>query len=211
MGAIAKHPGRGPLAGLQRFVRKPRERVEVCELCATALAPIHQHLLELEKYKVTCACDPCAILFAGNTRQRYRRIPRDIYQLRDFRMDDQEWESLLIPINLAFFVYSSAAGRVIAQYPSPGGAMESSLDLEYWQVIFERNPVLKRLEPDVEALLVNRVSTPALYYRAPIDHCYRLVGTIRMHWRGLSGGTEVWEKIDGFFHELGQACGGSLA
>ncbi|HEX3377904.1 MAG TPA: DUF5947 family protein, partial [Candidatus Acidoferrales bacterium] len=111
---------------MQRFVRKPREKVEVCELCATPIAAEHHHLLELEKRQVSCACDPCAILFAGNYRQRYRRIPRDIYRLQNFQMTDLEWESLLIPINLAFFVYSSAAEKIVAQYPSPGGAMESS-------------------------------------------------------------------------------------
>jgi hypothetical protein len=36
----------------------------------------------------------------------------------------------------------------------------------------------------------------------PIDECYSLVGLIRMHWRGLSGGREVWEKIDRFFENL---------
>ena len=211
MGSIADNLGRGALATLQRFVRKPRERTEVCELCAAPLGPLHQHLLELEKRRVTCACDPCAILFGGNTRQRYRRIPRDVRRLHDFVMDDQEWDSLLIPINLAFFVHSSAAGRVVAQYPSPGGAMESSLDLEYWDAIVERNPVLKKLEPDVEALLVNRISNPPQYYRAPIDQCFRLVGIIRTHWRGLSGGSQVWTEIDRFFQQLNEASGGPRA
>jgi Family of unknown function (DUF5947) len=211
MSTVADHLGRGPLATLQRFVRKPRERVEVCELCATPIGPGHQHLLELEKRQVTCACDPCAILFGGNTRQRYRRIPRDVRRLHDFVMDDLEWDSLLIPINLAFFVYNSAAGRVVAQYPSPGGAMESSLDLEYWDAIVERNPVLKKLEPDVEALLVNRISSLPQYYRAPIDQCFRLVGIIRTQWRGLSGGSDVWAEIDRFFLQLHEASGGQLA
>lgn len=211
MGSIADNLGRGALATLQRFVRKSRERAQVCELCAAPLAPLHQHLLELEKRRVTCACDPCAILFGGNTRQRYRRIPRDIRRLHDFVMDDQEWDSLLIPINLAFFVHSSAAGRVVAQYPSPGGAMESSLDLEYWDAIVERNPVLKKLEPDVEALLVNRISNPPQYYRVPIDQCFRLVGIIRTHWRGLSGGSPVWTEIDRFFQQLNEASGGPRA
>ncbi len=206
MGNVADNAGRRSpatsLATLQSFVRKPREQTHACELCATPIAPAHQHLLELEKRMVTCACDPCAILFGGNARQRYRRIPRDTRRLRDFIMDDQEWESLLIPINLAFFVYNSAAQRVIAQYPNPGGAMESSLDLEYWNAIVDRNPVLQRFEPDVEALLVNRLATPPKYYRAPIDQCFHLVGLIRTHWRGLSGGHEVWQEIDRFFAEL---------
>jgi hypothetical protein len=192
-------------------VRKPRARVEVCELCATSLPADHQHLLELEKHQVTCACEACAILFSSNARQRYKRIPRDVVRLSEFAMDDQEWESLLIPIQLAYFVHSSAAGRVIAQYPSPGGAMESSLDLEYWNAIVERNPVLTKFEADVEALLVNRTGGAPRYYRAPIDQCYRLVGVLRTQWRGLSGGVEVWRQIDSFFGQLDQLSGGPLA
>jgi Family of unknown function (DUF5947) len=211
MGTVTDNLGRGSLATLQRFVRKPREKTEVCELCAKAIPPFHQHLLELEKRRVTCACDPCAILFGGNSKQRYRRIPRDVARLYGFAMEDQEWDSLLIPINLAFFVHSSAAGCMIAQYPSPGGAMESSLDLEYWDTIVTRNPVLKQFEPDVEALLVNRISSPPQYYRAPIDQCFRLVGLIRTHWRGLSGGSQVWREIDEFFRQLNEASGGQRA
>ncbi len=203
--------GKTSLGTLQQFVRKPREAVEVCELCATPLAAAHQHLLELDQRRVTCACDPCAILFNGNTRQRYRRIPRDVYRLHDFVLESNEWASLLIPINLAYFVHSSTVGRVVAQYPSPAGAMESSLDLEYWNAIVERNPVLKELELDVEALLVNRIGNAAQYYRVPIDQCFWLVGIIRTHWRGLSGGSEVWQEIDKFFLHLDRLSGGQLA
>jgi len=58
------------------------------------------------------------------------------------------------------------------------------------------------MEADVETFLVNRVGKPAEYYIVPIDECYRLVGLIRMHWRGLSGGTEVWKEIHQFFGDL---------
>jgi hypothetical protein len=202
MSSSPEHTTRSALAALQQFVRKPRERAEVCELCATAVPPHHQHLLEVDKRRIACACEACAILFGGHAEQRFKRIPRDVRILRDFIIDDIEWESLLIPINLAYFVHSTSAKRVIAQYPSPGGAMESTLDLEYWEQIVARNPVLKSFEPDVEALLVNRVASNRQYYRAPIDQCFRLVGLIRTHWRGLSGGEEVWKQIDRFFDEL---------
>jgi Family of unknown function (DUF5947) len=211
MNAFSGNSGRGALATLQQFVRKPREQTEFCELCSAPLASHHQHLLEIDKRSVTCACDACAILFGGTARQRYRRIPRDIYRLQDFVLDDHEWDSLLIPINLAFFFYDSRSGKTVANYPSPGGAMESLLDLEYWNAVVERNPVLNTLQPDVEALLVNRISSLPQYYRVPIDQCFRLVGCIRMHWHGLSGGAEVWNEIDRYFHELNQAVGGQLA
>lgn len=200
-------PGHKALGTLRQFVRKPRESAEVCELCAKAIAEAHSHLLEMEKREVVCACDACAILFGGNAQQRYRRIPRDVYRLPNFEMDDHEWERLLIPINLAFFLYSSAARRMIAQYPSPGGVMESSLDLEYWDAIAEHNPMLRRLEADVEALLVNRIGDSPQYFRVPIDRCFKLVGIIRTHWRGLSGGEQVWTEIDRFFQELTAQAG----
>ena len=63
------------------------------------------------------------------------------------------------------------------------------------------------METDVEALLVNRIDlawdgVAAEYFLVPIDECYRLVGIIRMHWHGLSGGTEVWREIHQFFEDL---------
>jgi hypothetical protein len=192
---------RNSFASLKALVRKPEATIEHCELCAAALGADHEHLLEPAKGQVVCSCGPCAILFGSDARQRFRRIPRDVERLDDFQLDDHEWESLLIPIKLAYFVNNTAAGKVVANYPSPGGAMESSLDLEYWGAIAERNPVLNKFTPDVEALLVNRIATPR-YYRAPIDQCYRLVGLIRTHWRGLSGGEQVWTEIDRFFARL---------
>jgi hypothetical protein len=63
------------------------------------------------------------------------------------------------------------------------------------------------MESDVEALLVNRVGhargfTAPEYYVLPIDECYKLVGLIRAKLHGLSGGTEVWQQIGGFFDGL---------
>jgi hypothetical protein len=108
----------------------------------------------------------------------------------------------MVPINLAFFYRDCAADKVLAMYPSPAGATESLLTLESWQEIVAQNPDLQTMEPDVEALLVNRIGDSAEYYLVPIDECYRLVGIIRMHWRGLSGGTEVWKEIHQFFDDL---------
>jgi hypothetical protein len=134
-------------------------------------------------------------------------VPRRILLLSDFHVTDAQWDELLIPINMAFFFRSSPAGKVIALYPSPAGPTESLLDLAAWHDIVQHNAILERMEPDVEALLVNRVkaldeTSRNDYYLVPIDWCYKLVGLIRSHWRGFSGGTEVWMEVERFFVDL---------
>ncbi|MGA2230394.1 MAG: DUF5947 family protein [Tepidisphaeraceae bacterium] len=196
-------PSLPPLAGLRKFV-ETRASEERCELCGKAIAPEHEHLLEPATRRLSCACQPCAILFSENPSARYRRVPRIIQYLPDFQMSDAQWEGLYLPINLAFFYNSSQTERIVATYPSPAGATESLLRLEAWHDLAAANPILGEFEPDVEALLVNRVGPTRDYYRAPIDSCFKLVGLIRSHWRGLSGGTEVWRHINDFFAELKQ-------
>jgi hypothetical protein len=149
------------------------------------------------------------VLFSGQADTKYKRVPRGVRLLDHFRLTDAQWEDLRLPIDLAFFFHSTPHGKMVACYPSPAGATESLLDLEAWDDLRRHNPVLAQLEPDVEALLVNRVTrgrgaeppAPA-YFLAPIDQCFRLVGLIRTHWRGFTGGSVVWEEIDGFFGDL---------
>ena len=191
-----------------RGARRPASRaMERCELCSSELQPDHPHLVELVSHQLVCACDACAMLFDGREKSKYKRVPRRIECLSDFALSDGQWESLCIPIELAFFVRSSIEGRTIALYPSPAGAVESSLTLGAWDTIAECNPRVRRLQWDVEGLLVNRVGRPgtpgsAEYYIAPIDECYKLAGLIRCHWKGLSGGTEVWAEVSNFFDRL---------
>jgi hypothetical protein len=190
-----------PFAVLRRFV-KQRAPVERCELCSAEVLPQHEHLVDITTRQMVCACQACAILFSGKANTKYRRVPQRILSLENFRLTDAQWESLLIPISMAFFFNSSAAGKVISLYPSPAGATESLLDFESWDEILQTNPVLQEMEPDTEALLVNRVGGAAEYYLLPIDECYKLVGLIRTNWHGLSGGTQMWEAIGKFFAEL---------
>ena len=190
-----------PLASIRRFVR-PNDPREHCALCHVALAEEHPHLVEPATRRLACACDACAMLFDHPTGGRYRRVPRHVQALPDLRLSDEAWEALQLPINLAFFVRSSPAARVLALYPSPAGATESLVAAAAWDALADDNPVLRQLEPDVEGLLVNRIGASREYYRVGIDQCYKLVGVIRAHWRGLSGGATVWGEIAGFFDRL---------
>lgn len=117
-------------------------------------------------------------------------------------MTDDQWAGLGVPIALAFFFRNSTTGEMSSLYPSPAGPTESLLPAQAWQALTDENPRLANLQPDVEALLVNRVHGARDYFRAPIDECFKLTGLIRMHWRGISGGSEVWSQIESFFADL---------
>jgi hypothetical protein len=193
-------------ATLRQFARK-RAVVERCEMCSVELPEEHEHLVEPANRKLICACGACAILFEGHSGSKYKRVPREVLFLRDFQLTDAQWDGLMVPIEMAFFFKSSPHGKIIALYPSPAGPTESLLSLDTWADIVQVNPILSGMKDDVTALLVNRVghvrgAAPAEYFLVPIDECYKLVGLIRTHWRGLSGGTEVWREIGGFFAAL---------
>jgi len=164
-------------------------------------------VVEVSKRKLLCCCQACALLFGNHDAGKYRAVPRSSQHLADFRISDAQWDALLIPIGIAFFFKSTPESRVIALYPSPAGATESLLDLAAWEELAADNPVLAQLEPDVEALLVNRVDGARDYYRVPLDQCYALVGLIRARWRGLSGGALVWNAIHEFFAGLDGSAG----
>jgi hypothetical protein len=196
-----------PFSTLRRFAAPrsaPAPEPEKCELCRVPLAPEHRHLLEVAKRQIACACDPCALRFENVLEGRFKLVPRDAHTLPGFRLDDAEWDALALPIGLAFFIDDTRAGKVTALYPSPAGATESLLPLEAWHALVAGNHVLTHLQPDVEALLVNRVGEHRDYYLAPIDSCYELVGLIRRYWRGFTGGEEVWRNIDAFFARLNE-------
>jgi hypothetical protein len=190
------------LASLRRFLRPRAPQRERCELCSAELADEHDHLVEVAGRRLCCACEPCAILFSNTAAPRYRRVPRRVELLSDFRLTDVQWDGLQLPINLAFFLHSTAAGRVVALYPSPAGATEALPPPDAWEAVVEDNPSLRDLQPDVEALLVNRLAAPPEHFRVGVDQCYALVGLVRTHWRGLSGGKAVWEEIGRFFTRL---------
>jgi Family of unknown function (DUF5947) len=198
-------PADTPLQRMARRAARSREEaLERCDLCGAPIAAAHRHLLDVPARELMCACRACAVLFdrgaAGGGH--YRLVPDRRLRVEDFALDDVAWADLRLPVDLAFFVRDTAAGRVRAYYPGPMGATESLLGLDTWAELEAANPVLATLEPDVEALLVDRAQGARHHLIVPIEDCFALVGLIRTHWKGLTGGREVWAEIAGFFDGL---------
>lgn len=177
-------------------------------MCGEPVAENHRHLVDLETRRLMCACRACALLFDRSAAggRRYRLVPDRRLRLDGFTCSDELWERLRIPVDMAFFFCNSRAGKTAAFYPSPMGATESRLELSVWEELERDNPILRELQPDVEALLVDRARGARGHWLVPIEDCYRLVAVIRTGWRGLSGGREVWTRIEHFFDDLDGRC-----
>lgn len=178
----------------------PEIEEEKCNFCGRILSPDHRHLVDLSAMKFMCTCEMCMITQAE--RGAYKPLPQRCLQLDGFNMSDQLWSDFLIPVNMAFFIVSTVRNGTVAYYPAPTGATESKLKMEPWNQLVELNPLLNTLTPDLEALLVNRLEDNGQYYIVPVDSCYKLIGMIRIAWKGIFGGKEVNDIINQFFSEL---------
>jgi hypothetical protein len=206
---------------------------ERCEFCATPIPGEHGHVADLEGSSLMCACRACYLLFthsgasmgrpaghpqAGPGRGRYLAIP-DRYRSDPGRpLSLAEWDSLEIPVGLAFFLQTSRGAGVTAFYPSPGGATECELNLEAWARIAAEHPLLAAAAPDVEAILISRSRPRELpadgqpdsdqpdveAFLVPIDACYELAGRMRLLWRGFDGGAEARQSIAEFLDRVRQ-------
>jgi len=204
-----------PLAVLAR-IRQTQPRPgprpgESCELCGEAVGEEHSHLVDTHARSLLCACRGCYLLFVseGAGGGHFRAVPDRYIAFPDFRLAPTQWDSLQIPVSVAFFFHNSALDRVAAFYPSPAGATESQLPLERWKEVVVDNPQLETLQPDVEAFLVRARpnGADAECYLVPIDVCYELVGHLRRLWRGFDGGREAHQQLDQFFDRVRGRCG----
>jgi len=184
--------------------RAGASRETACELCGAGIQAQHGHLVDLANRSILCVCPGCYLLFMhdGAGGARFRAVPTRFERLPDFGAAHGPWDALDIPIGLAFFFKNSATGRVTAFYPSPAGATESELPLASWEALTQAVPAVATLASDVEALLVRRTADGTTAVLVPIDACYELVGVIRVTWRGLQGGDEMWHAVDQFFDSL---------
>jgi len=207
---------RGPsdFASLQRLLRKvpPVAPGEQCDYCGVPLESAHGHLIDMQARRIMCSCRPCWLVFepAGAAQGRYKPVPTRYAEVGDLAIDDATWDLLQIPIGLAFFFVNSLEDRTIALYPGPAGATESELDLAAWRELAAGHPLLSSLLPDVEAVVLLRRGGAQRCFVVPIDAAYRLVGIIRLAWKGFDGGPDAWTRIDAFFEELRERSAGRV-
>jgi len=174
--------------------------VEACDLCGRTVPDDHRHLLNLEERQILCSCEGCWALRSGDPE--FAPVGNRTVWIDDFDMPGDVWASFGIPIGLAFFMFSSVTECIVAMYPSPAGATESELHFSDWSRLVERNPALVTLERDGEALVVNRMREPHAHVIVPIDRAYELVGLIKLHWEGISGGSGLERAVDLYFEAL---------
>jgi Family of unknown function (DUF5947) len=167
--AAGSHAGPGTLASAEARGSRtdrgsdPAAGAERCEMCAEVVGDRHGHVVDTEKRSLVCACRACYLLFtqSGAGGGRYRAVPECVYHDPERPLTEADWNELQIPVAMAFFFFNSALGRVVAGYPSPGGATECELDLAAWDRLAAAYPLLAALTPDVEAIFVNRSAGPA--------------------------------------------------
>lgn len=199
------------VATLRRLLHPPAAHgLEKCELCAAALPDPHAHIVDTLTRRLLCACATCGTpddgpelqQGAGSAARRYRAVPRRYVHSVSMTLSEAEWQSLGIPVGLAFFFFNSGQGRTVACYPGPAGPTESLLPLDAWSALAVARPWIGTIAPDVEALLVRQAGDGHRCFIVPIDACYELVGRIRAHWSGLGGGDRVLTEIEDFFAAL---------
>jgi len=188
---------------------------EWCDGCRAPLARQHAHRLLLRgssaDRKLECVCVACAAAEAPGSP--WKRVPRRCAAVLDLDAADIEWEALGVPIRLAFFVVTGGDARPLAFFPSPAGAIELAPSQDAWNRMRAKSAAVRRMETDVEALLVHHArgegggdraggAIVGHQYVVSIDVGYHLVGLVRAHWRGFEGGPQVWKRIDAMLAEL---------
>ena len=120
----------------------------------------HKHLLHLDERRIVCVCQTCWSMRSGDAR--YRPTGSRTLWLDGLRAHRRAVGGVPDPDRPGVLpALERDRRRSSALYPSPAGATESELDLDAWDRLVAANPVLEDLEPDAEALIVNRMATAA--------------------------------------------------
>jgi hypothetical protein len=188
------------LGFLRRYLDDAGEPAE-CELCAGPLEHEHRHVVEVRARRILCACDPCALLFAGPSTRRFRTIPEHVRRETPFTAQEA-WDALGLADG-SFVLFGSGDQRWIAVEPCATGGAERVLDPVRWHAVWTRSELARAVASDVEALIVRR-GRQVEAFAAPVDRCYGLTGAMRRRWHGEDGGADARAALETFFEALGR-------
>ena len=149
---LAASAPRSPLARLQRLAR-PRQPHDAASSSRHRNRVRASASARAGKSPARCL-DACAILFQRRAHQALpprpaRRFPAGGFSVARGDVGEpahSHQSGVFLPRLLI------SAERVVAMYPSPAGATESLLTMESWSELTEANPVLLKMQSDVEAL-----------------------------------------------------------
>ena len=71
---------------------------ESCDICGVGIQEKHNHLLQLDERRILCVCTSCWAQRSADPQ--YRPTGSRILWLDDFRLSDDVWGRLQIPIGL---------------------------------------------------------------------------------------------------------------
>ena len=194
------HEHRGSCSRVARAHPRARARgaVRALQRRAVAASATTSTSSSRRRDRSTAAARRARSSFPPEAEKRYRRVSRRLLYLQDFAMDDMQWESLAIPVNMAFLHTSTQPRRCARVLSQPGGChridADASRDGASWWLTIRS---CATLEPDVEALLINRVERCARslhradrpLLRARRAHPHQLARAERRHRRCGSGST----------------------
>ena len=185
---------------LRQFVRRASVTWSAANFAAPKWRPEHPHLIEPGTQQAAMHLQRLRDSVQRHGNEIQAGAARACSRLQNFHLSDGQWESLMVPDQHGF-LFPQHAGRTsgcVLSQPRGSDRVAACRSIP-GKISRTLIPLLAEMEPDVEALLVNRVGhargfAAPEYYVLPIDECYKLVGLIRANWRGLSGGTEVWQR-----------------
>ena len=192
----------------RRRQRRPPARSRSAATCAASeLDPDHRHLLHLAERRILCACESCVALRGGDPELRPDRAPGPSGSTTSSSPTSSGRRSRSRSGSPSSSTRAPRAGSSRSTRARPGRPSPSSTS----RPGTSSAPATRcsmGLEPDAEALIVNRIAEPPEHAIAPIDECYRLVGLIKASWDGISGGAGPERAIEAFFGELRERRGG---
>ena len=195
-------------AKLKQFLtqRAMASQEESCRFCNAAIDTPHVHVINIVTHTLINVCRSCYLLFSleGAAQGKYKAVPQRRVYIPALAMTQAHWEGLQIPVGIAFFLRNTSRSCITGHYPGPEGTTVSLVRWETWDALEEANPILEKLVPDVETLMIYHPPAHSCSEGGivPIDVSNELMKCLKQQWRGLDGGGEAWRTIQRFVADI---------